>query len=124
MKNIISVFISVFIVLLMISSEDVNAQNPNSKIVITDSLYVAGVCNMCKERIENAALIKGVKKVTWNKKTQYLTVIYKPSKVSLDKIEEEVLLAGHDTKDKKALDKNYNKLPDCCAYRSGLIAPH
>lgn len=124
MKKLISALISVVIVLMMISSENVNAQKSNSKAVQTDSIYVAGVCNMCKERIENAALIKGVKKVTWNKKNQYLTIIYKPSKVSLEKIENEIVKAGHDTKTKIALDKDYNRLPDCCAYRSGLIAPH
>lgn len=124
MKNIISAFIFVSMVLMMVFSEDVHAQKSNAKIVQTDSIYVAGVCDMCKERIENAALIKGVKKVTWNKKNQYLTIIYKPSKVSLDKIEEEIAKAGHDTKNQIALDKDYNKLPDCCAYRSGLIAPH
>ncbi|NPD83423.1 ATPase [Lentimicrobium sp. L6] len=123
MKNIISVLALTLLVLMMISPADINAQKPSSKTIITDSLFVRGVCNSCKERIENAALIKGVKKVSWNKKTQYLTVIYKPSKISLNKIEDEVGLAGHDTKDKKALDKNYNKLPACCAYRSG-IAPH
>ncbi|NPD44721.1 heavy-metal-associated domain-containing protein [Lentimicrobium sp. S6] len=123
MKNIISVLALTLLVLMMISPADINAQKPSSKTIITDSLFVRGVCNSCKERIENAALIKGVKKVSWNKKTQYLTVIYKPSKISLNKIEDEVVLAGHDTKDKKALDKNYNKLPACCAYRSG-IAPH
>lgn len=124
MKNIILAFISVFIVLMMMSSEDVNAQKSASKVVQTDSVFVAGVCDMCKERIENAALIKGVKKATWNKKNQYLTIIYKPSKVSLDKIEDEIVKAGHDTKSKTALDKNFDKLPACCDYRSGLIAPH
>lgn len=124
MKNVITAFISVIMVLMIISTENVNAQESDAKAIQTDSIYVAGVCDMCKERIENAALIKGVKKVTWNKKTQYLTIIYKPSKVNLDKIEDEIVKAGHDTKNKIALDKDYNKLPDCCAYRSGLIAPH
>ncbi len=123
MKNIISALAIAIITLVMIVPTNVNAQKPSSKSIVTDSLFVRGVCGSCKDRIENAALIKGVKKVSWNKKTQYLTVTYKPSKISLNKIEDEVVLAGHDTKDKKALDKNYNKLPACCAYRSG-IAPH
>jgi len=106
MKNIISVLALTLIVLMMVSPANVNAQKPSSKSIVTDSLYVRGVCNSCKDRIENAALIKGVKKVSWDKKTQYLTVVYKPSKVSLDKIEDEVVLAGHDTKNKKALDEN------------------
>lgn len=101
----------------------IKAQNKSPKIV-TDSLYVFGVCNMCKDRIENAALIGGVKKVSWNKQSQYLTVIYKPAKVTVAKIEDEVVRAGHDTKNKKAVEKKYLSLPDCCAYRSDDIDIH
>lgn len=100
------------------------AQDNKQAQIVTDSLYVYGVCNMCKSRIENAALIKGVKKVSWNKTTQYLTVIYKPAKVSLSQIEDEIVQAGHDTKNKTADDKSYQKLPGCCAYRSDDIEIH
>lgn len=100
------------------------AQEIKKNTVITDSVYVHGVCGMCKDRIENAALIKGVKKVTWNKKNQYLTVIYKPSKVSLEDIQKELAKVGHDTGEFNASDEVYDALPTCCRYRSGEIAPH
>lgn len=116
------IFVSVVLSMGFVANP-IKAQNKSSKIA-TDSLYVYGVCNMCKDRIENAALIGGVKKVSWNKNTQYLTAIYKPAKVNMEKIEEEVVDAGHDTKNKKADDKKYQSLPDCCAYRSEDIKIH
>ncbi|MBN2745180.1 MAG: cation transporter [Bacteroidales bacterium] len=90
-------------------------QNPN---IITDSLDVHGNCNMCKERIENAAYIKGVKKVNWDKHKQILTVTYDKSKTSKSKILEAVAKAGHDNEMFKAPDAVYNRLPKCCNYRS------
>lgn len=124
MKNFKSMVFIAFIIILTSFSGELKAQETQLPKVATDSIYVHGVCKMCKERIENAALIKGVKKVNWNKYTQYLTVIYKPAKVSMADIENEVVEAGHDTKNKKASDKKYNTLPGCCAYRSDDIKIH
>lgn len=96
----------------------------NKKTVLSDTIMVRGVCGSCETRIENAALIKGVKKVEWDKYKQQLLVIYKPSKVSIDDIEREVAKAGHDTANHKAADEVYNQLPACCAYRSKEIEIH
>lgn len=118
----------IFITMLSIgntsSSFAQSTKQKSSKTVVCDTIIVHGVCNSCKDRIENAALIKGVKKLDWNKKTQELIVHYKPSKVSTDKIEQEVAKAGHDTKNHRADDKVYNSLPACCAYRSDEIDIH
>lgn len=122
MKYIKSILL-VSILGMSFSFNPIKAQNKSPKIV-TDSLYVFGVCKMCKERIENAAYIKGVKKVSWNKYSQYLTVIYKPAKTNIAEIEVEIVEAGHDTRNKKAKDKKYLSLPDCCAYRSDDIDIH
>jgi len=124
MKNFKIIVLVALLVGLFSTSEDWLAQDTSLPKVTTDSIYVYGVCNNCKTRIENAALIKGVKKVDWNKQTQCLTLIYKPAKVSIEDIENEVVKAGHDTKNKKASDKNYNSLPGCCAYRSDEIDIH
>lgn len=105
------------------SSFSVVAQK-NQPELVTDSIHVHGVCNMCKDRIENAALIKGVKKARWNKKTHNLVVVYKPEKVTMEAIEKEVAKAGHDTEHFVADEKVYNSLPECCAYRSGTVDPH
>jgi len=91
-----------------------------SKDVKTDEFEVQGVCGMCKERIENAALIKGVKLAEWNRETGILKVIYKPSKVNLISIHKSVAKAGHETNKEKANKEAYKNLPACCKYKDGI----
>lgn len=124
MKNTIIYFIAVFAMILGMSNTSFSQEKINNKKVITDTIYVHGVCDMCKERIENAALIKGVKKATYDKFSHQLTVIYKPEKVDIDRIEKEISKAGHDTRNYKADEEVYNSLPKCCAYRSGDLHVH
>ena len=85
----------------------------------TDTLTVFGNCGQCKERIEEASYVKGVKHAEWNKKTKILTVLYNPKKTNLEKIELSIAKAGHDSNIKKASESDYKKLPSCCAYRTG-----
>lgn len=96
------------------------AQEKKSKKVQKASFEVSGVCNMCKNRIENAALIKGVKLAEWDKKTQLLTVVFNETKTTAETIHKAVSDAGHDTKELKAPKEAYSKLPGCCAYRDGV----
>ena len=91
------------------------AQNATKTI----TLHVSGNCGECKDRIENAADIKGVKNATWEEKTQVLSVTYDSQKVSLAQIEEAIAKAGHTTTNKVADNKSYKKLPDCCKYEQG-----
>jgi mercuric ion binding protein len=78
---------------------------------------VAGVCGMCKSRIEKKAFsIKGVKSATWDIPSHQFSVIYDASKVSLEKIHEGIADSGHDTKLATAKDETYNNLPMCCLY--------
>lgn len=77
---------------------------------------MSGICNDCKERIENAAYLHGVKRADWDKHAQELTVSYKPAKVSLLQIEKSIANAGHDAGEIKASDSAYAQLPSCCAY--------
>ncbi|MCK5856034.1 MAG: cation transporter [Bacteroidales bacterium] len=95
-----------------------------TKNIITDTIHVDGNCNMCKNRIEDAALIKGVKKAVWDKQTDKLVVVYDADKTSLMKIEKSVAAVGHDTPNFKADDKVYNKLPKCCLYRDPNAKTH
>ena len=67
--------------------------------------------------IEKAAYIPGVKRAEWDSHTQILTVIYRPSKTSVEKIETSIVAVGYDAGDMKATDEDYHKLPQCCAYR-------
>ncbi len=119
MKNILS---TIFIAVLTIgfSSSAFAQQKANKKEIVTSECPVSGLCVMCKERIENAALIRGVKLAEWDKESGILKVIYRSDKVSLDSIQAGVARAGHDTPLFKAPDEAYEKLPDCCAYRDGL----
>ena len=116
-KKLNSIIVIAAIMLISVSSF---GQEESSKVK-TESFEVDGVCGMCKDRIENAALIKGVKLATWDKETQMLKVVYKPSKVSIQEIHEAVAEAGHETKKAKANMDAYNKLPDCCKYKDGAV---
>lgn len=85
---------------------------------VTAVLGVSGSCEMCKERIENAALsLNGVIQATWEIKTQKLRVTFDTSRIGLDEIHGAIAGAGHDTERMKADDAVYNALPECCLYR-------
>ena len=77
MKSILK---SIIIILLTVLSNHVYARDKNKKVE-TVEFHVSGACGMCKDRIENAALIKGVKLTEWDKTTKMLKVIYNPKKV-------------------------------------------
>lgn len=84
----------------------------------TETFKVDGNCNMCKKRIENAAYVKGVKRADWDKETQKLTVVYRPSKTSSDIIHTNIAKAGHSTEKMEAAEADYEKLPECCHYKT------
>jgi periplasmic mercuric ion binding protein len=89
----------------------------DKKDIVTEKIKVSGLCGDCKKRIEKAAYVPGVKRAEWDSNTQILTVIYRPSKTSVDKIETSIVTVGYDAGDMKASEEAYNKLPQCCAYR-------
>ena len=91
-----------------------------SKETKTIEFEVNGVCGMCKNRIENGALIKGVKQVAYDQESSKLKVIYRTDKVTEDEIHKAVASVGHDTEKAKATEEAYSKLPGCCAYRDGV----
>lgn len=90
------------------------AQNKNAKA----SMEVDGVCLMCKERIEKAAIrTKGVKSAIWNVKTHELKLIFDERKTNLETIGKKIAAVGHDTKALKATDEAYATVHPCCKYR-------
>lgn len=97
-----------------------NPAEAKNKEIIEDTVRVEGACNMCKERIENAALIKGVKFAEWNKETKVLNLVSRSDKTSKKAITEAILETGHDVNKQKAKQEAYKKLPDCCKYRDGV----
>lgn len=82
----------------------------------TETFTVYGNCGMCKDRIETALKVKGVKKASWNADAEKLTVTFNKNILSLDQIHNKVAAIGHDTDKVKADDKVYSKLHGCCQY--------
>lgn len=83
------------------------------------SFKVNGTCEMCKERIEKALDVKGVRKAVWNPSSETVTVSYNPRKLEEIQLHNLCAIAGHDTEKVKASEQAYADLPECCQYRSG-----
>lgn len=91
---------------------------PKNKKVVTEEFEVQGVCGMCKQRIENAAMIKGVISAEWDKDTGIMNVVYRTKKVDSDTIHKAIAEVGHQT---SKMDPNmdaYEYLPACCQYQT------
>ncbi len=82
----------------------------------TETFKVLGNCGMCKQRIEKAVMVKGVKYAVWDQDTKMLTVKFNDKVVSLQDLHERCAEAGHDTALAKATDDVYNNLHGCCQY--------
>ena len=94
-------------------SSEAQEKNKNAKI----TFEVNGVCEMCKERIEIAALkTKGVKFANWTIETHQLSLIFDERKVDEVTIHKNIAAVGHDTKKVTATDEAYNNLHSCCKY--------
>lgn len=115
MKNL-----KLLVAICIISILNATSSFAQNKQITTAEIAVEGVCKMCKKRIENAALIKGVKMAEWDNISGMLTVVYSTAKTSDSTICASVAKAGHDTKLVKATEEDYKTLPDCCAYRDGV----
>ncbi len=106
-KAIISAF-------LMLISVTVFAQEKNKKL----TMEVDGKCDMCKMRIEKAALgVKGVKYALWDIPSHQLSLIIDERKTDPMKIKTAMVQVGHDTKELKATEEAYNSVHPCCKYR-------
>jgi len=95
-----------------------SAAQSGQEHLITARLSVAGVCDMCRERIENAGAGRGVRALSWNSSSKILTVTFDPKRSSLQQVARRIRLAGHDNGQEKAEAAVYGKLPACCRYRS------
>ncbi|MCB0791221.1 MAG: efflux RND transporter periplasmic adaptor subunit [Flavobacteriales bacterium] len=82
-------------------------------------LKVIGNCDLCKERIEKAALsVTGVRSAVWDVDDSMLTTEFMPGMTTLRTISKAVAGAGHDTELDQAREEDYEALPECCQYRS------
>lgn len=111
MKNIVLAVLATLS--FAISTQAQEKKNKNAKV----DIEVKGNCDMCKKRIEKAALtVKGVKSANWHAEDQTLHLILDENKTTSIKIQEAVAKAGHDTKDVKATEEAYQSLHGCCVY--------
>ena len=121
MKKIILVF-SLFLVGFSVQSQEVK-KNKSAKI----SFEVDGICGMCKQRIETAALkTKGVKFAIWSVETHQLNVIMDERKTDVATLQKHILEVGHDVvleEENKlvATTEAYNSVHPCCKYREEEI---
>ncbi len=115
MKKIIAI---ITLVLFSITSF---SQEKNRKL----TMEVDGVCEMCKERIEKAALgVKGVKYALWDIPSHQLSLIFDERKTDPMKVKTALVAVGHDTKELKATDEAYNSVHPCCKYRDDDTEQH
>jgi len=102
------------ILALMLFSVGLSAQEKNKKL----TFEVDGVCAMCKNRIEKAALkVKGVKFAAWDISNHELSLVIDENKTNVMEIKSAVASVGHDTKELKAPQEAYDKIDPCCKYR-------
>ena len=105
----------------VISVADVSFPTSGSGISQSDKIkkikfQVNGVCEMCKNRIETALDIKGIRLADWNIKTKFCRVKFNSEVISENKIHQLIAKLGHDTSKCKATDEDYNNLYYCCHY--------
>lgn len=81
-----------------------------------DTIDVAGVCGMCKKKIETAAKSAGASFASWNTESKKLVVAYNPAASNSVKIQQGVAAAGYDTREVKATEAAYTNLHECCKY--------
>ncbi len=105
---------SVFTLVLVVIASISYAQDKNKKI----AFEVDGKCEMCKMRIEKAALgVPGVKYASWDIPSHQLALIIDERKTDPMKIKTALVAVGHDTKELKATQEAYNSVHACCLYR-------
>ncbi|MEL1252761.1 heavy-metal-associated domain-containing protein [Flavobacterium sp. DGU38] len=110
MKKLILIAVLTF---LGFSAQAQTKKNKNLKY----TTEVNGNCEQCKKRIEKAAFgVPGVKSASWDVESHQLTVILNEEKCSTADLNKAVAKAGHDTKEVKATQKDYDNLHSCCKY--------
>lgn len=114
MKHSIIVVLTVFSITF---SFDLKAQNKKGDKIQKSEFVVLGNCGMCKKRIENAALIKGVKMVDWDKVNKKMVVVFRTDKTDLSTIQKAISEIGHAADTISENRVSYNNLPGCCQYR-------
>jgi periplasmic mercuric ion binding protein len=110
MKN---VFLGMMLLIMTLSTQAQDKKNKNAKYTIE----VNGNCEQCQRRIQKAAFsVSGVKMASWNIETHQLDVMLNEEKTSISAVEKAIAKVGHDTKNVKATQDEYDNLHSCCKY--------
>jgi len=108
-----SLILIAMITFLGFSAQAQTKKNKNLKY----TTEVNGNCEQCKKRIEKAAFgVPGVKTATWDISSHQLAVILNEEKSSPEDLNKAIAKVGHDTKEVKATDADYENLHSCCKY--------
>ena len=102
----------------MNKTEDHSEHITQEKVLKHEMFKVGGNCEMCKDRIEKAALsLNGVGTAEWNTESKMIHISFDSGKTKLTDIHKAIAKVGHDTELEKAPDTVYEELPECCLYR-------
>lgn len=110
MKSISKIMIAIVVLLSLTNSF---AQIKNAK---TEKVKIAGNCEMCKKRIEDAGNEKNISKVIWSEKTQIATIKFDSEKTTAKEILTRIATVGHDSEMVQTSNETYTNLPECCQY--------
>lgn len=106
---------TILILMLMVGLSTLaqDTKNKNAKF----DVEVNGNCEMCKKRIEKAAFsVAGVKMAQYHIEDKKLHLVINEQKCNLLDVQKALAKAGHDTKDVKATNEDYERLHGCCQY--------
>ncbi|MDP1800002.1 MAG: heavy metal-associated domain-containing protein [Bacteroidota bacterium] len=107
-------FISLLLVALM-SVSSLFAQKKGDATSVKVKIKTSAVCGMCKATISKAlSKVDGLQEKTLDLKTNFITVVYNPTKTSPAKIRKAITMAGYDADDIPADSKAYANLHSCC----------
>jgi cation transport ATPase len=111
MKNMKKGFLAIAMICITLVTY---AQDKNKKL----TMEVDGKCEMCKTRIEKAALgVPGVKFANWDIPSHQLSLIMDERKTNAMEVKTALVAVGHDTKELKASKEAYEQVHPCCRYR-------
>ncbi|GGG35804.1 hypothetical protein GCM10011414_01360 [Croceivirga lutea] len=104
----------IVLIISFLMALSVNAQEKNKKLTFD----VDGKCEMCKMRIEKAALgVDGVKYASWAIPTHELSLVIDERKTNSMQVKMAIAAVGHDSKELKATQEAYDNVHACCKYR-------
>lgn len=109
-------FNNISIMLLIIGAFTITSCKAAINNTKTETFKILGNCEMCEERIEEAAFKKNIVKGDWNKDTKIITLSFDSTKTNSNEILKRIAYAGHDSEHFLAPDDVYSNLPGCCQY--------